>query len=52
MDRGAWQATVHRVERELDMSEHACIQHSGQGGRELVIDPPADLRSGFTKETQ
>ena len=26
MDRGAWQATVHGVARELDMSEHACIQ--------------------------
>ena len=24
MDRGAWQATVHRVPKELDMTEHAC----------------------------
>ena len=22
MDRGAWQATVHRVTKELDMTEH------------------------------
>ena len=26
MDRGAWQAIVHGVARELDVSEHACIQ--------------------------
>ena len=35
MERGAWQATVHGVARELDVSEHACVQQSGQGGGEL-----------------
>ena len=24
MDRGAWQATVHGVTKELDMTEHSC----------------------------
>ena len=24
MDRGAWQATVHRAPKELDTTEHAC----------------------------
>ena len=23
MDRGAWRATIHRVAKELDMTEHA-----------------------------
>ena len=25
MDRGAWWATVHGVEKELDMTERACM---------------------------
>ena len=25
MDRGAWQATVHRVSKESDMTEHASV---------------------------
>ena len=25
MDRGAWQATVHGVSKESDMTEHACV---------------------------
>ena len=25
MDRGSWQATVHRFAKELDTTEHACI---------------------------
>ena len=24
MERGAWSATVHGVEKELDVTEHAC----------------------------
>ena len=25
MDRGAWWATLHRIAKELDMTEYACI---------------------------
>ena len=25
MDRGAWWATVHRVAKDSDMTEHACL---------------------------
>ena len=28
MDRGAWQATVHGVTNELDMTEHSHTQNS------------------------
>jgi len=39
MDRGAWRAKVHRVGKELDMTEHVCtfINTDGANSFEFIF---------------
>ena len=48
MDRGAWQATVYRVAKESDTTEHACIPEKMKTLIKIDASSPMSIAALFT----
>ena len=46
MDRGAWRATVHGIEKESDTTKLPSIAHSKHTGPNITRDPDTHRKQG------